>query len=125
MEKPYKNFRKQQFSDSCKTDSLAGCIDPNIQPKILHLGISFDAESEFGIHFVSGSMVTTSLVLMSRTDFENGSFHFYPYTPYRRRNPRGMQMSKNGICNRKSEWCLEKLKQKLLGVIKVSGEVWK
>ena len=39
--------------------------------KILHLGISFDAESEFGIHFVSGSMVTTSLVLMSRTDFEN------------------------------------------------------
>ena len=35
--------------------------------------ISFDAESEFGIHFVSGSTVTTSLVLMSRTDFENKS----------------------------------------------------
>ena len=40
-------------------------------PKILHLGISCDAESEFGIHFVSGSTVTTSFVLMSRTDFEN------------------------------------------------------
>ena len=34
---------------------------------------SFNAESEFGIHFVSGLTVTTSLVLMSRTDFENES----------------------------------------------------
>ena len=33
--------------------------------------MSFNAESEFGINFVSGSTVTTSLVLMSRTDFEN------------------------------------------------------
>ena len=39
------------------------------RPKILHLGISFDAESEFGIHFVSGSTVATSFVLMLRTDF--------------------------------------------------------
>ena len=36
---------------------------------------SFDAESEFGIHFVSDSTVTTSLVLMSRTDFENTRKH--------------------------------------------------
>ena len=35
------------------------------------LGIGFDAESESGIHFVSGSTVTTSLILMPRTDFEN------------------------------------------------------
>ena len=37
----------------------------------MHLGISFNAESEFGIHFVSGSTVTTSFVLTSKTDFEN------------------------------------------------------
>ena len=42
-----------------------------VLPKILHLGIRFGAEPESGIHFVSGSTVTTSLVLMSRTDFEN------------------------------------------------------
>ena len=65
MEKPYKNLRKRQFSNSSK-NSLAGRID-----KILHLGTNFNAESEFGIHFVSGLTVTTSLVLMSRTDFEN------------------------------------------------------
>ena len=28
MEKPYKNLRKRQFSNSCK-NSLAGSIDPN------------------------------------------------------------------------------------------------
>ena len=39
--------------------------------KILHSGVSFNAESEFGIHFVLGSTVTTYLVLMSRTDFED------------------------------------------------------
>ena len=48
----------------------------------LHLGISLDAESEFGINFVSGSTFTTGLVLMSRTDFENRTctqlVDFYP-----------------------------------------------
>ena len=34
------------------------------------------SESEFGIHFVSGSTVTRSLVLMSRTDFENYKWSF-------------------------------------------------
>ena len=42
-----------------------------VRQQNLQEGISFHAESEFGIHFVSGSKVTTSLVLMSRTDFEN------------------------------------------------------
>ena len=37
----------------------------------MHLGICSDAESEFGIHFVSGSTVNTSLVLMSRTDVKD------------------------------------------------------
>ena len=72
MKKPYKNLRKNQFSNSCK-NSLAAHIDP----KFCILGISFDAESEFGIHFVSGSTVTTSLVLMSRTDFENIALFTY------------------------------------------------
>ena len=33
--------------------------------------MKFDAESEFGIHFVPSSTVATNFVLMSRTDFEN------------------------------------------------------
>ena len=68
MDKPYKNLRKRQFSDSCK-NNLAGHIDP----KFLHLGISFDGESEFGIHFFPGATVTTSLVLMSRIDVEKSA----------------------------------------------------
>ena len=65
MEKPYKNFGKGNFQTAVKI------VWQVVLTQILHLGINFDAESEFGIHFVSGSAVTTCLVLMSRTDFEN------------------------------------------------------
>ena len=42
-----------------------------INRKVCLLGISFHAESEFGIHFVSGSTVTARVILMLRTDIEN------------------------------------------------------
>ena len=37
--------------------------------------MTLDAASEFDIHFVQSPTVTTSLVLMSRTDFENKTRH--------------------------------------------------
>ena len=66
MEKPYKNLRKQQFSNSCK-NSLACRTDPKF---CISAYVSMQNLNLASI-FVSGLTVTTSPVLMSRTDFEN------------------------------------------------------
>ena len=63
-----------KISESGNFQTAVKTVCRSYWPKSLHLAISFDAEIEFGIHFVSDSTVTTSLVLMSRTDFENTIF---------------------------------------------------
>ena len=70
--------------------------------------------SIFAISFMVGKQGSEFLIL-------KGHSIFYPYTPYGRRNPRGMQMSKNGYGRENPNGAL-KIKQKILGVIKVSGE---
>ena len=72
MQRSHKKSRKTAILNSCK-NSLAG----RRLTKNLHLGISFDAKSEFGIQLVSSSTVTTSLVLMSRADFENCYYNLH------------------------------------------------
>ena len=60
-----------KISENGNFQTAANIVWQVVSAQNLHLGTSYNAQSEFGIHFVSGSMVTTSLVLMSRTDFEN------------------------------------------------------
>ena len=65
MEKPFKILENGNFQTAVKI------VWQVMLTQNFAFRLSFDAESEFVIHFVSGSAVTTSIVLMSITDFEN------------------------------------------------------